>query len=70
MIPELDIGGTQVIDIYTPYVATQFYFDFWPVEDFAVMETYLQWDPPLFTNFCMSQGWSWTMLQYWIDWEL
>ena len=69
MLPELTFGGETVIDLYTPYAATQFFFNFWPVESFGVGETYLQWDPPLFENFCMSQGWSWTLLTAWIDWE-
>ena len=51
MLPELTFGGETVIDLYTPYAATQFFFNFWPVESFGVGETYLQWDPPLFENF-------------------
>ena len=43
------------------------YIDFWPIETFAVGETYLQWDPPTFENSCYSQGWSWTLLTAWID---
>jgi len=65
--PEINMGGVQKVRIYTPYIATSFDIAFWPIKTFAVGETYLQWDPPTFDNFCYSQGWSWTLLKAWID---
>ena len=67
MKPEINLGGVSKVRIYTPYIATSFDIAFWPVKTFAVGETYLQWDPPTFENFCYSQGWSWTLLKAWID---
>ncbi len=58
------------MNIYSPYVATSFFVEFWPVKTLAVGETYLQWDPPMFENFCMSQGWSMTLLEFWVDMEV
>jgi len=68
-LPEITVGGTQVIDFYTPYAATQFYIDVWPVQSAGLGETYIQFDPPTFANICISQGWSWTMIKAWVDWE-
>ena len=67
MKPEINLGGVQNIRFYSPYIATEFDLEFWPIKTFAVGETYLQWDPPTFSNFCSSQGWSWTLLKAWID---
>jgi hypothetical protein len=70
MKPEINLGGVQKVRFYSPYIATQFNFAVWPVKTFAVGETYLQWNPPTFSNFCASQGWSWTLLKAWIDWKV
>ena len=66
LIPELNLGGTQKLSAETPYFAVDFFLDAWPFA-LTVGETYLQWDPPLFENFCMSSGWKLTLMDFWLS---
>ena len=67
--PEITIGGTQTISFNSPYFATDFFIDLWPA-DILIGDTYLQFTPPTFTDFCMSSGWSLTLLDLAVSMDL
>lgn len=67
--PEISLGGQQSISLITPYFVLDIYADIWPFE-LLVGDTYLQWDPPLFANFCMSSGWSMTLLDLYFSMDV
>ena len=67
--PQLTLGGKQTLTLETPYLAVDFFLDIWP-GNFSVGKTQLKWDPPLFENFCMSSGWSLTLLDFWLSMDL
>ena len=69
LTPEINLGGTQQLSLDTPYLATDFFLDVWPFA-LTVGETYLQWDPPLFENFCMSSGWKMTLMDFWLSMDI
>ena len=67
--PQLTLGGKQTLTLETPYLAVDFFLDIWPGK-FSVGKTQLKWDPPLFENFCMSSGWSLTLLDFWLSMDI
>ena len=67
--PQLTLGGKQTLTLETPYLAVDFFLDIWPGK-FSVAKTQLKWDPPLFENFCISSGWSLTLLDFWLSMDI
>jgi hypothetical protein len=67
--PQLTLGGKQTLTLETPYLAVDFFLDIWPGK-LSVGKTQLKWDPPLFENFCMSSGWSLTLLDFWLSMDI
>ena len=62
LIPEINLGGQQRASFVTPYIALDIFLDLWP-STITIGDTYLQWTPPLFADFCMSSGWSVSLLE-------
>ena len=69
LVPGVKVGGIQVLALDTPYLAVDFFFDTFPLV-LTVGTTYLQWDPPMFENFCMASGWSLTLMDYWLNMDI
>jgi hypothetical protein len=67
--PQLTLGGKQTLTLETPYLAVDFFLDIWPGK-LSVGKTQLKWDPPLFENFCISSGWSLTLLDFWLSMDI